>query len=1306
MTTLRMATITVGATIALLLFFAGPATAATSFGGNHGVPGCVEAGCLYGANGVAVDPMTGDVYVAELFDNRVSKFSPSGEFLLMFGRGVDQGPHHPGDICTKQNLNEGDTCGGGMGGSSAGEFDIPQAVVVDSAGGVYVADFGNHRVEEFDSKGEFVLMFGGGVDQGPHHPGDICTKENLNEGDTCGAGTVGNGPGQIGEWGYTANNIAIGGPEAEAEVYVGDEGRVDVFKPSGAFMEQISLAALSSTARVGALAVDPLGDIFFQLGAAGDGGRLEPGAVPGVHEFEPNGTEKATQFDPGGWASSLAMNGSDLYAADPEGGLKILGYHTSSGQQFQSFEPEIGPSALGMAFSGATRQLYISGENSLVLIVPAPPPGPLVKPGSESATPEPRGSATLRATVDPEGNATTCRFEYVLAAQYDPSAANPYAAGASVQCEPADLGEGFSNVSVVAHLKGLAPAATYRWRVVATNVVREATGEDQKFEEIPPALVDGPWSSEVSSTAAVLAARIDPLGVDTSYRLEYGTSTAYEHIVSGDVGAGEAYVSVSAPLTGLQPHTVYHYRLVTISTTGTVEIRDRTFRTQLAAASVVLPDERAWEQVSPPEKHGGSIISEEGFDVWQAAPNGDGVAYVATAPVSEEPHTSGTRVSVLSTRGEGGWRSLEPMPTKSLPPEGSEEASANLVNGEFPPFYSVGLSHALIEPSPFVKGLSPEVSEFTLYLYDAATGAYRPLVTPADVETGAQFIKPFVGEEWMSFRGATPDLSHVVFVSPLPLTKEALEPPDLPICAKDQPCNGEENLYEWVAGRLHLVNILPEAEGKKPTVAVFLGRGLPGRYGAHAVSNDGRWIVWTHQVVESERPALYVRDMVGEETFRVGGKEAVYETMSGDGSRVFYLEGDDLHEFDTTTRTQTDLTAAHGPGEPNAGVQDAILGSSEDGTYVYIVAHGVLTGAQQNAAGETAIAGEPNVYELHDSGSVWGITYIATLSTQDERDWFAPRFAASEATKIRLEGVTSHVSPDGHLLAFMSERSLTGYDNVDVKSGARDEEVFLFDAQAQRLVCISCNPTGARPRAIFDSGFPTSLGVDPENAWTGHWLAGSMPGWRPFLTEYPMYEPRVLLDSGRLFFQSPDALVPQDTNGQEDVYEYEPPGAGTCTERSPTFSPASAGCVSLISSGVSSQESVFFDASQSGNDVFFSTNARLAWTDVDEAFDVYDARAPHVSGERVGFPEPPRPPQCEGDACQGAPPTVIDQTPSSLTFVGPGNQPPKTASQAPKSTRHSRCRKGRVSRHGRCVKVRKRTAGKGRRAHHKRGGRK
>jgi hypothetical protein len=140
-----------------------------------------------------------------------------------------------------------------------------------------------------------------------------------------------------------------------------------------------------------------------------------------------------------------------------------------------------------------------------------------------------------------------------------------------------------------------------------------------------------------------------------------------------------------------------------------------------------------------------------------------------------------------------------------------------------------------------------------------------------------------------------------------------------------------------------------------------------------------------------------------------------------------------------------------------------------------------------------------------------------------------------------------------------------------------------------------------------------------------------------------------------MFFNAADALVPQDTNKAEDVYEYELPGVGGCSLSSATYSASSGGCVSLVSSGTSKEESAFLDASQSGDEAFFLTGARLSTSDIDGALDVYDAHVCSASSP-CPPPPPPPPPACEGDACQAplAPPN--DATPSSLTYKGPENQ--------------------------------------------------
>jgi hypothetical protein len=208
---------------------------------------------------------------------------------------------------------------------------------------------------------------------------------------------------------------------------------------------------------------------------------------------------------------------------------------------------------------------------------------------------------------------------------------------------------------------------------------------------------------------------------------------------------------------------------------------------------------------------------------------------------------------------------------------------------------------------------------------------------------------------------------------------------------------------------------------------------------------------------------------------------------------------------------------------------------------------------------------------------------------------------------------------------------------------------------------------------VFDAysreGF-LSLLVDPETNWAGHWLAGSIPGWTTNSTGgSAVYRSRYLSDSGRLFFDSADGLVPRDANGREDVYEYEPGGVGGCSKVG--------GCVGLISSGTSGEESAFLDASESGDDVFFLTAAQLAPQDLDRALDVYDARVCSASSPCLAGPPAPGVPCGTADSCRAAPSSQpgVFGAPSSATFSGAGNPVPGSGKPAAKKKGVSVARK-------------------------------
>ena len=1284
------------------------------------------AGQVSWPHGVAVDndsssPFYGDVYVSDYGNRRIDRFSGSGAFQLAWGWGVASGANEL-QTCTT-------TCQAGPREEEksvpthTGAVFFPIGVAVDSdplslsAGDVYVVQGSDvDRVEKFGPAGEFLLMFGGGVNETTG--GDICSA-----GEKCTRGTEGQANGEFKE----PRAIATG---PSGNVYVGDQAGVQVFEPSGAWRETISLAGLSSSGDVTALAVDAAGDVF-----------VNDSGAPGVREFEPHGVEKATQFDPGSTSiTGVGVDGSgDVFVGEfigmraprTVGYSKVLKYNAATGKVAGSFGfGTVKGFSEGLAFTEASDAVYAAefyspteGALSSVWSLPVPPPGPSIE-GESVATTPPAG-ALLKGSVNPEGNETKYHFEYVDETDFKTSGF------ANAKSTPeGTLPASLEGQPVQAQITGLPVSEGFYFRIVASNAesVTPAVGHEESFQSLPAATIGGEFATDVASTSTTLTVEVNALGSDTEYSLEYGAG-GYEHTVTGYAGSGTTTQLVSRHLQELAASTTYDYRFVVHNDLGTVASAEQTFRTPGEGGSTALIDGRAWELVSPADKHGALLeLNEQGGDV-QAASDGSGIAYMAegnspgAAPVGKIQ-----RAQVLSRRGSSGWFT-EDLTLPGDLPENGERAEALFHTYPEYRLFSPDLSSAAVEPQEAGTALLGGATERTLYLRDNSNGSYLPLVTPADVPPGTQIEEPSLASVsasvWeMQFLAATPDLDHVVFRTPMALTENAVDEETVSQYQEKLKRGANvapgSNLYEWSSEngeRLELVSVLPGSEGVAQGLPLShvtlagqesnLGNSYPRGGAPRAISSDGRRVAWTwgspYEPNENYK-GLYVRDMVEEKTVKL---EGLYQTMNAEGSKIFYLRGGDLYVYEWEAEKSIDLTGNHGSGERDAGMQGLLSDVSENGSYVYFVATGALA--------KGAVAGAPNLYLLHDTGGGWSTTLVAVLSGEDIPDWethYGPPY---------LAGITSRVSPDGRYLVFMSNRSLTGYDNRNVAGGEPDEEVYLYDAQENKLVCASCDPTGARPTGVYDEKAAELL-VDRTGSWAAsgtsddpysHWLAGSVPVWDNLSNDPPTYQPRYLSDSGRLFFDSPVGLVPQDTNGLEDVYEFEPEGVGNCMSTTSSATEvyvnevdgsAVGGCVGLISSGTSSSESAFYDASENGDDVFFDTTRRLAPEDVDSAYDVYDA---HVCSSAVPCRTAPvPPPPCDsGDSCKAAAsaqPTIFG-APASATFSGAGNLAPAAPATVTKKT--SKCAKGKQRQGGKCVKVKRRARRKAR-AKKKRAGRK
>jgi hypothetical protein len=575
--------------------------------------------------------------------------------------------------------------------------------------------------------------------------------------------------------------------------------------------------------------------------------------------------------------------------------------------------------------------------------------------------------------------------------------------------------------------------------------------------------------------------------------------------------------------------------------------------------SVQLPECRAYEMISPPFKNGAAIV---GVEPTLSASSGERVFYGSTGAFADAPAAPVIN-NYVAGRGPSGW-STKPV---ELP-----QANEGVILGVPTQGVSEDLTKAF---QGSTQALTPGAGQRqgNIYVNDVDTGALTFVGTSA----APNAFNDFGSQIYSTYVGGTSDFSNIVF-----LYSHALMPGSF---------EGEQNLYDWTDGTLHLVNYLPD--GTLATGIRTYGRLYPGEY-SHSVSNDGSKIFF------NIGEGLYVREDNARTipisvSQRAGAsstpQQAEFVGASADGSVVYFksfinltegpeTNGQRLYRYDLDTGK---LTAP----VPTSAEVEGVIRISEDGSYVYFTALAALTpGTTQQQFGS------PNTYVWHEGQ---GIKFIG-------------------------HGVGGgQVSPNGLHFAFVSTQQLTSFPCSECSL------LYDYDYATGSIRCVSCNPTGAPPSSPVD--FAPSRNVTA-------------------LDDYPT---RSVLDDGTIFFDTKDSLVPQDTNGQSDVYEWKN------------------GQLTLLSGGTSEAASYFSDASPDGKNVFFKTGQPLVGQDIDKATDLYDAR---VDG---GFPAPAVTPPCTGTGCQGTPPAPpIFATPPSETFAGVGNfeaAPKPTSKPKPAATK-------------------------------------
>jgi hypothetical protein len=685
-----------------------------------------------------------------------------------------------------------------------------------------------------------------------------------------------------------------------------------------------------------------------------------------------------------------------------------------------------------------------------------------------------------------------------------------------------------------------------------------------------------------------------------------------------------------------------------------------------------LPDCRAYEMVSPLEKGDNDAVRVAGGEIEaRAAVSGEAVAYTSLG-LFDEPAGGYLQNTYLSRRGAGGWL------TRDISPELEPGESLNTA-GAAPAFFDMTFTPELTEGivtrenTQLTSGVPAGFEES--FLADLTNGTYRLISEVPGTSEGVKDGSPYESNNKPEVMGTSTDFSHIVY-EPSQYTERP-------------------SVDEWINGNAIVVSVTNGGD----VIPAAVGSGSPTGSNRdaeadnwHAVSSDAARIYMTSPTGEAgpdeKDRELYVRENAEQpqsplnaegkctvaadactiavsasqrkEADPNGPSSTFFWGASANGSKSFFTSdaeltedaktgpADDaanLYEYDLTTGKLTDLSVD--PTDIDGAGVLGVMQISEDGSYVYFVAEGAFA--------QGAAAGQANLYVSHDGGAP---RFIATLENGTTHEYEGTGGDEESWSRGPAQNQAA-ISGDGTRLAFVSRRSLTGYDNELAENSPvtdnacvnnpnnRCEEVYLYDASTNQLICASCNPDGARPlgRSLLNNA-ATSV-TRPE------YRLGN-------LSE----------DGNRLFFETFDALVPHDSNGRQDVYQYENGG------------------VSPVSDVAGTHESFFVDASASGNDVFIATADQLLRQDSDFLVDVYDARA------RGGFPVSVSPPECSnGDSCKGpvSPQPAVFGAPASATFSGAGNVASVAVGKPiiKPRVKPRQCKKGLARRHGKCLKVKR-----------------
>ena len=1075
---------------------------------------------------VAVDntsgPSAGDIYVTDPANYRVEKFDSAGNFILMFGKGVNQSTG--ANVCTAASH---DICQAGTPGSAPGEFQAPTFVIVDSSAGpssgdVYVGDSGDNSISKFEPSGNLIPSWA--------TEGQISGLNPLN-------GIAVNGAGELFALTETAFHYS------EAGSLSSEFGVPRGTSPSG-------------------LAIDGEDNLYKADGSP----EITKFTDTGENLGEPDGRSDAVGL-------AIDPTSNDLYVVQSGAGGFVNHFAHNCGQDCAPLD-EFGAGQLaepqGISIAAATDDAYVANRGAGDVVV-FDAVAPYVRTGSASHLSQ--TGATISGHLDPggRGNITECKFEYGPTSTY----------GQSVPCSPnPEENPPASNFSVPtevkAELSGLQSGSTYHFRLVAANAIGSGSGADQTFATVQPPSIDALKTSAVTATTAELEAKINPNGADTHCHFEYGPTPAYGQTApcpnQEDIGEGETVVPVSVKLSGLDANTVYHFRVIASNQWGSAESEDQTFNffppkcpnehVRQQTGSEFLPDCRAYELVSP-EKAGNVVMFPGGAPAAPYATNPARFAFDGGLGGIEgtDPTNGLTIDTYVATRTSTGWV------TKYIGIPGNQTVATKAAVGDLSLDKFIDFkSNETFVGTPQPESNMPYVWDFN----DNPLGRW-----PADsasipgAESNSGAYQP------------SPDFSHLAFSSTnVAFTPEGLSAGIGSAYDYNTAAQTTELISKTAAG-----TAIGAADGYEHFIVFPGGSRTYGdpTQNRPSVSTNGTHILMATPVGPEEEfsgspppppEVLYMRinDTATEE---VSDGDAVnYVGMSADGSEVFFTSEEHLTPEDpghvgaalymwSEASDSIKLISLGNNGAGNTGDCDASwvagcgivpIAQSGNGRPTYTTlrldtpiaaeAGDIYFYSPEQLDGTKGEPNQENLYVYREGA----VHFVATFPPGQQCDPEGEEETCGNGPITRIQ-----VTPTGSRMAFITGSRITSYNN----SGF--QEMYTYTPSTGKIICVSCLPSGAPPSGdvvgsegglfISNDGrtfFYTPDSLVPQDTNELHDVYEYVEGRPQLITngigdEDAQKTPNqyrqaglqgVSADGVNVYFSTFNTLVPQDHNGQ------------------------------------------------------------------------------------------------------------------------------------------------------------------------------